>query len=94
VVTLPVRVAAAGYKFEDEFAGNTLQHQAGALSMAGMPGRILMVASSFWCITVTVRLTSTGRHTVFGLTKDIDVVLALRQGDQIIKASVAEFPGA
>jgi peptidyl-prolyl cis-trans isomerase B (cyclophilin B) len=35
-----------------------------------------------------------GRHTVFGLTKDMDIVLGLRQGDQIIKASVVESAGA
>ena len=82
-----------GYKFEDEFAGNTLQHQAGALSMANAGPNTN--GSQFFLVhsrDSTAHLD--GRHTVFGLTKDMDVVLALRQGDQIIKASVVETPGA
>ncbi len=82
-----------GYKFEDEFAGNTLQHQAGALSMANAGPNTN--GSQFFLVhsrDSTAHLD--GRHTVFGLTKDMDVVLGLRQGDQIIKASVVETPGA
>lgn len=82
-----------GYKFADEFAGNSLQHQAGALSMANAGPNTN--GSQFFLVhsrDSTAHLD--GRHTVFGLTKDLDVVLALRQGDQIIKASVAESAGA
>jgi peptidyl-prolyl cis-trans isomerase B (cyclophilin B) len=35
-----------------------------------------------------------GKHTVFGITKHMTEVLAIRQGDQIIKLTIAELPGA
>ena len=35
-----------------------------------------------------------GKHTVFGLTKNMTEVLALRQGDQIISVKIAELLGA
>ena len=82
-----------GYKFEDEFAGNTLQHQAGALSMANA-GPNTNGSQFFLVHSRESTAHHDGRHTVFGLTKDMDIVLGLRQGDQIIKASVVETPGA
>lgn len=82
-----------GYKFGDECVGNPLQHGPGAISMANAGPNTN--GSQFFLVhnrEGTAHLD--GKHTVFGLTKNMTEVLAIRQGDQIIKVTIAEFPGA
>ncbi|MBG7609447.1 MAG: peptidylprolyl isomerase [Anaerolineae bacterium] len=76
-----------GYKFEDEFDGNPLTHEAGTLSMANAGPA--SNGSQFF-ITHAPQPHLNGRHTVFGKTEDMDVVNAIRQGDLMIKVTVAE----
>lgn len=77
-----------GYNFEDEFAGNPLQHETGSLSMANAgPG----TNGSQFFITHCPQPHLNGKHTVFGkVTKGQDVVDAIRQGDVMISVSVAD----
>lgn len=77
-----------GYNFEDEFAGNPLQHETGSLSMANAgPG----TNGSQFFITHCPQPHLNGKHTVFGkVTAGQDVVDAIRQGDAMIKVSVAD----
>lgn len=82
-----------GYKFADECVGNPLQHGPGAISMANAGPNTN--GSQFFLVhnrEGTAHLD--GKHTVFGLTKNMTEVLAIRQGDQIIKVTIAELPGA
>ncbi|MCK4807090.1 MAG: peptidylprolyl isomerase, partial [Candidatus Aegiribacteria sp.] len=77
-----------GYNFEDEFAGNPLKHETGSLSMANSgPG----TNGSQFFITHCPQPHLNGKHTVFGkVTEGQDVVDAIRQGDVMIKVSVAD----
>ena len=77
-----------GYNFEDEFAGNPLQHETGSLSMANAgPG----TNGSQFFITHCPQPHLNGKHTVFGkVTKGQDVVDAIRQGDVMIKVTVGD----
>jgi len=77
-----------GYNFEDEFTGNPLEHETGSLSMANAgPG----TNGSQFFITHCPQSHLNGKHTVFGkVTKGQDVVDAIRQGDVMIKVSVAD----
>lgn len=77
-----------GYRFEDEFKGNPLRHETGCLSMANAgPG----TNGSQFFITHSPQPHLDNRHTVFGkVTKGIDVVNAIRQGDKMVTVTVTE----
>lgn len=79
-----------GYKFADEFAGNTLKHGPGALSMANA-GPNTNGSQFFLVHTREQTAHLDGRHTVFGLTTaGLDVILAIRQGDELMKVTITE----
>ena len=76
-----------GYKFEDEFTGNSLQHETGVISMANAGPN---TNGSQFFITHAPQPHLNGRHTVFGkVTSGQDVVDAIRQGDKIVSLNVA-----
>ncbi len=78
-----------GYNFEDEFKGNTLIHERGAISMANAgPG----TNGSQFFIAHSPQPHLNGKHTVFGkVTKGIEVVDAIRQGDKMITVAASEM---
>lgn len=75
-----------GYRFEDEFAGNPLKHDAKVISMANAgPG----TNGSQFFITHAPQPHLNGRHTVFGkVTKGQNVVDAIRQGDKMEQVTI------
>lgn len=75
-----------GYRFKDEFKGNPLTHETGAISMANAgPG----TNGSQFFITHCPQPHLNGKHTVFGkVTKGQDVVDAIKQGDMIYSVKV------
>ncbi|MBI4927216.1 MAG: peptidylprolyl isomerase [Anaerolineae bacterium] len=77
-----------GYRFEDEVKNNPLKHERGVLSMANAgPG----TNGSQFFITHAPQPHLNGRHTVFGkVVNGLDVVDAVRQGDEMIKVTVVE----
>jgi len=77
-----------GYRFEDEFAGNPLKHEAKVISMANAgPG----TNGSQFFITHSPQPHLNGKHTVFGkVTAGAQVVDAIRQGDVMNKVTVTE----
>lgn len=77
-----------GYRFEDETANNPRRHVVGALSMANAGPD---TNGSQFFITHVVCNWLDGKHTVFGkVTQGQDVVNAVKQGDKLIKVTVAE----
>ena len=77
-----------GYRFEDEFKGNPLRHETGYLSMANAgPG----TNGSQFFILHSPQPHLDNRHTVFGrVTKGMNIVNAIRQGDRMEKLTVQE----
>jgi peptidyl-prolyl cis-trans isomerase B (cyclophilin B) len=75
-----------GYRFEDECQGNPLRHERGVISMANAGPN---TNGSQFFITHGPQPHLDGRHTVFGkVTKGMDVVDAIRQGDSMQKVTV------
>ena len=77
-----------GYKFQDEFKNNPLKHETGVLSMANAGPN---TNGSQFFITHSPQPHLNGRHTVFGkVTKGMEVVNAIRQGDKMVTVTVSE----
>ncbi len=77
-----------GYRFEDELLNNPLKHETGMLSMANAGPN---TNGSQFFITHSPQPHLNGRHTVFGkVTKGMDVVNAIRQGDSITTLTISE----
>jgi peptidyl-prolyl cis-trans isomerase B (cyclophilin B) len=77
-----------GYKFADECKGNPLKHERGVISMANAGPN---TNGSQFFITHVATPHLNGKHTVFGkVTKGLDVVDAIRQGDVIVSVKVAD----
>ena len=79
-----------GYRFEDEFHGNPLRHDAKVLSMANAGPD---TNGSQFFITHRPQPHLDGRHTVFGtVVRGHDVVDAVRQGDAMVRVEIREQP--
>lgn len=77
-----------GYRFEDEFAGNPLKHDAKVLSMANAGPN---TNGSQFFITHAPQPHLDGRHTVFGkVTSGQNVVDAIEQGDAMVSVTISE----
>lgn len=78
-----------GYRFQDEFIGNPLKHEAKVLSMANAgPG----TNGSQFFITHAPQPHLDGRHTVFGkVTEGEDIVDAISQGDLMSTVTIEEI---
>ena len=77
-----------GYKFGDEVKSNPLKHERGVISMANAGPN---TNGSQFFITHSPQPHLNGKHTVFGkVTKGLDVVDAVRQGDAIVSVKVAD----
>jgi peptidyl-prolyl cis-trans isomerase B (cyclophilin B) len=77
-----------GYTFGDELKNNPLKHERGVISMANA-GPSTNGSQFFITHVPTPHLN--GKHTVFGkVTKGLEVVDAIRQGDAMVKVKVAD----
>jgi peptidyl-prolyl cis-trans isomerase B (cyclophilin B) len=77
-----------GYRFEDETRGNPLTHETGVISMANAGPN---TNGSQFFVTHSPQPHLNGKHTVFGkVTKGMDVVNAIRQGDVMKKVTIIE----
>ncbi len=77
-----------GYRFGDEVKGNPLKHETGVISMANAGPN---TNGSQFFITHSPQPHLNGKHTVFGkVTKGMEVVNAIRQGDEMVKVTVTE----
>lgn len=77
-----------GYRFQDEFKNNPLKHETGVLSMANAGAG---TNGSQFFITHAPQPHLNGKHTVFGkVTKGMEVVNAIRQGDKMVTVKVSE----
>ena len=75
-----------GYKFADEFSQHT--HVTGTLSMANAGPN---TNGSQFFITYTPQAHLNGHHSVFGqLVDGMDVLKAIKQGDTIVRITIAE----
>lgn len=80
-----------GYRFEDEFKGNPLTHDANVISMANAGPD---TNGSQFFITHSPQPHLNGKHTVFGkVVKGAEIVDAIRQGDRMERVSVQENKG-
>jgi peptidyl-prolyl cis-trans isomerase B (cyclophilin B) len=76
-----------GYQFADECKGNPLKHERGVISMANAGPN---TNGSQFFITHSPQPHLNGKHTVFGkVTKGLDIVDEIRQGDTITAVKVA-----
>ena len=77
-----------GYKFEDETRTNPNKHGTGSLSMANAGPN---TNGSQFFITHSPQPHLDGKHTVFGkVTRGMEVVNAIRQGDVITSVTIVE----
>jgi peptidyl-prolyl cis-trans isomerase B (cyclophilin B) len=77
-----------GYRFGDETFGNPNKHARGVISMANAGPN---TNGSQFFITHLPQPHLDGRHTVFGkVTKGLEVVDAIKQGDKMTKVTVRE----
>lgn len=77
-----------GYKFGDETQNNPHKHETGVLSMANAGPN---TNGSQFFITHSPQPHLNGKHTVFGkVIQGMDIVNAIKQGDQMVKVTIRE----
>ncbi len=78
-----------GYKFEDEFTGNSLRHERGVISMANAGPN---TNGSQFFITHGPQSHLDDRHTVFGkVVEGMDVVDSVQGGDVMESVKITEL---